>query len=38
MAAGPPSTADQLEKLAGLRDRDVITAEEFQQGKAPILA
>ena len=38
-AAGPPpSRADQLEKLASLRDRDVITAEEFQQEKARILA
>ena len=38
-AADPPSsTADQLEKLASLRDRDVVTAEEFQQGKARILA
>jgi Short C-terminal domain/Phospholipase_D-nuclease N-terminal len=37
-AAPPSSTADQLEKLASLRDRDVITAEEFQQEKARILA
>jgi predicted PurR-regulated permease PerM len=38
-AAGPSSsTADQLEKLASLRDRGVITAEEFQQEKARILA
>lgn len=34
----PPSRADQLEKLASLRDRGVITAEEFQQEKARILA
>jgi phospholipase D-like protein/putative oligomerization/nucleic acid binding protein len=38
-AAGPPaSTADQLEKLAGLRDHDVITADEFDREKARILA
>jgi hypothetical protein len=38
-AAGPPSSAaDQLEKLASLRDRNVITDEEFQQEKARILA
>ena len=37
-AGAPPSRADQLEKLASLRDRDVITAEEFQQEKARILA
>ena len=37
-AAGPRrSTADELEKLATLRDRDVITAEEFQREKARIL-
>lgn len=39
LAAGRESSrADQLEKLASLRDRDVITAEEFQQEKARILA
>jgi putative oligomerization/nucleic acid binding protein/phospholipase D-like protein len=32
------STADQLDKLASLRDRGVITAEEFDQEKAKILA
>jgi Short C-terminal domain len=38
-AAGrPQSRAGQLEKLASLRDRDVITSEEFQQEKARILA
>jgi hypothetical protein len=37
-AAGPPSTADQLAKLADLRDRGVITAQEFDQQKAKILA
>ena len=37
-AAGAPSTADQLAKLADLRDRGVITAEEFEREKAKILA
>jgi ABC-type multidrug transport system fused ATPase/permease subunit len=37
-AAGPQSTADQLAKLADLRDRGVITAEEFDREKAKILA
>jgi hypothetical protein len=37
-AAGAPSTADQLTKLADLRDRGVITAQEFDQQKAKILA
>ena len=32
------STADQLAKLADLRDRGVITAQEFEQQKAKILA
>jgi len=36
-AAGS-STADQLAKLADLRDRGVITAEEFDREKAKILA
>lgn len=36
--AGSQSTADQLAKLADLRDRRVITAEEFDRGKAKILA
>jgi len=35
-AAGS-STADQLSKLADLRDRGVITAEEFDREKAKIL-
>src|SRR5215471_13718799 len=30
-AAGAPSTADQLAKLADLRDRGVITADEFER-------
>jgi type VI protein secretion system component VasK len=37
-AAGTPSTADQLAKLADLRDRGVITPAEFDQQKAKILA
>ena len=37
-AAGSPSTADQLTKLADLRDRGVITAGEFEREKAKILA
>ena len=37
-AAGSQSTADQLTKLAELRDRGVITAEEFEREKAKILA
>jgi membrane protein implicated in regulation of membrane protease activity len=32
------STADQLAKLADLRDRGVITADEFEQQKAKVLA
>ncbi len=37
-AAGSRSSADQLAKLADLRDRGVITAEEFDREKAKILA
>jgi len=37
-AAGSPSSADELAKLADLRDRGVITAEEFDRQKAKILA
>ena len=37
-AAGPQSSADQLTKLADLRDRGVITAEEFDREKAKLLA
>ena len=37
-AAGSGSSADQLAKLADLRDRGVITAEEFDREKAKILA
>jgi Short C-terminal domain/Phospholipase_D-nuclease N-terminal len=36
-AAGSGNSADQLAKLADLRDRGVITEQEFQQGKAKIL-
>jgi hypothetical protein len=36
--AGSQSPADQLTKLADLRDRGVITAEEFEREKAKILA
>ena len=34
----PTSSADQLTKLADLRDRQVISAEEFDREKAKILA
>jgi hypothetical protein len=34
----PASSADQLAKLADLRDRQVISAEEFEREKAKILA
>ncbi len=37
-AAGSQSSADQLTKLADLRDRGLITAEEFEREKAKILA
>ena len=37
-AAGSQSVADQLAKLADLRDRGVITAEEFDREKAKVLA
>ncbi len=37
-AASSGSTADQLARLADLRDRGVITAEEFDREKAKILA
>ena len=37
-AAGPESTADQLAKLADLRQKGVITQEEFDREKAKILA
>jgi ABC-type multidrug transport system fused ATPase/permease subunit len=37
-AAGSQSPADQLAKLADLRDRGVITPQEFESQKAKILA
>jgi len=37
-AGSPASTADQLAKLADLRDRGVISPEEFEREKARILA
>src|SRR5215813_6316827 len=37
-AAGTQSSAEQLAKLADLRDRGVITAQEFERQKAKILA
>ncbi len=37
-AAGSQNSADQLAKLADLRDRGVITAAEFEREKAKILA
>jgi hypothetical protein len=37
-AAGAPNSADQLAKLADLRDRGVITADEFDREKAKVLA
>jgi membrane protein implicated in regulation of membrane protease activity len=37
-AAGTPNVADQLSKLADLRDRGVITADEFEREKAKTLA
>src|SRR5262245_58872715 len=36
--AGSANTADQLAKLADLRDRGVITPEEFEREKAKVLA
>ena len=37
-AAGSQTPADQLAKLADLRDRGVISAEEFERQKAKVLA
>ena len=37
-ASSPASTADQLAKLADLRDRGVISAGEFEREKAKVLA
>ena len=38
VAGTQTSTADQLAKLADLRDRGVITPEEFEREKAKIMA
>ncbi|MBO0771264.1 MAG: SHOCT domain-containing protein [Actinobacteria bacterium] len=37
-AAGPPSSADQLAKLADLRQRGAISPDEFEQEKRKVLA
>ncbi len=37
-AAGPKSAADELTKLAGLRDHGVITTDEFEREKSKILS
>src|SRR5258708_11261699 len=37
-ADSPDTTADQIAKLADLRDRGVITSEDFERGKTKILA
>ena len=37
-ASSPASTADQLAKLADLRDRGVISEQEFEREKAKVLA
>jgi hypothetical protein len=37
-AAGSPSAADELHKLADLREHGVISAEEFEREKSKILA
>jgi hypothetical protein len=37
-AAGPRSPADELTKLAGLRDHGVITTDEFEREKSKILS
>jgi hypothetical protein len=37
-AGSPTSSADQLAKLADLRQRGVITSEEFEQEKTKVLA
>ena len=36
-SSAPANTADQLSKLADLRDRGVISAEEFEREKAKVL-
>ena len=37
-AAGPQSAADEITKLAGLRDHGVITPEEFEREKSKLLS
>jgi hypothetical protein len=37
-APSPANTAEQLEKLASLRDRGVISSDEFDREKAKVLA
>ena len=37
-AAGEGSSADQLAKLADLRDKGVLTSEEFERAKAKVLS
>jgi hypothetical protein len=37
VAGTPPSSADELTKLAGLRDHGVISEDEFEREKAKIL-
>jgi len=37
-AAGPTSAADEITKLAGLRDHGVITADEFEREKSKLLS
>jgi Short C-terminal domain/Phospholipase_D-nuclease N-terminal len=37
-AAGTPSTADELAKLADLRDRGAISAEDYERAKEKVLA
>jgi len=36
-AAAPLSSADELKRLAGLRDKGVLSEEEFQTAKAKVL-
>ena len=36
-AAGPASSADELARLAGLRDKGVLSESEFQAAKAKVL-
>ena len=38
VGASSGSTADEIEKLAALRDRGILTAEEFQSRKKSLLS